>query len=82
MEILSREISKDGENIIVIENTKKVYTYNDLLREIQNIQTQKFHYIEQSKRLKHEYDELKVKEVELQTMLDNAEGSAFEEIID
>lgn len=80
MEILSREVSKDGDNFVVVENIKKVYSVNDILNEIQNIQRQKLHYIEQNKRMKQEYDSLFLKEMELQDMLNQMPNNDFEEI--
>ena len=78
MEILSREVSVQNDKYIVVEQIKKTYTRAELLNEIQNIQRLKENIIEQSKRLKLEYDSLQSKEIELQELLGSEE---FEEII-
>lgn len=80
MEVLSREVNRDGDNFIVVENTRKIYSVNDILNEIQNIQRQKLHYIEQNKKMKQEYDNLSLKEIELQQMLEQIPNNDFEEI--
>ena len=81
MEILSRETSKDGENFVILENIKKTYTKNDLLNELQNIQRQKLFFVEQSKKIKQDYDNLVLKESELKALLDADGDSEFEEIL-
>ena len=78
MEILSREVSVQNDKYIVVEQIKKTYTRAELLNEIQNIQRLKENLIDQSRRLKLEYDSLQSKEVELQELLVSEE---FEEII-
>ena len=78
MEILSREVSVQNDKYIVVEQIKKTYTRAESLNEIQNIQRLKENIIEQSKRLKLEYDSLQSKEIELQELLGSEE---FEEII-
>ena len=78
MEILSREVSVQEDKYIVVEQIKRTYTREELLNEIQNIQRLKENLIDQSRRLKLEYDSLQSKEVELQELLVSEE---FEEII-
>lgn len=81
MEVLSREVSKDGDNFVILENIKKIYTKNDLLNELQNIQRQKLFFIDQSKKIKQDYDNLVLKESELKALLDADGDSEFEEIL-
>ena len=78
MEILSREVSVQEDKYIVVEQIKRTYTREELLNEIQNIQRLKENLIDQSRRLKLEYDSLQSKEIELQELLGSEE---FEEII-
>ncbi len=82
MEIIERQITKDGDVFVVLETAKQTFTFEQLFNELQNIQRQKLHLVEQSRQLKRDYDKLKAKEAELQSLLDENGGVEFEEMED
>ena len=80
MEIIERQITKDGDVFVVLETAKQTFTFEQLFNELQNIQRQKLYLIEQSRQLKRDYDKLEAKEAELQSLLDENGGVEFEGI--
>ena len=80
MEILERQITKDGDVFVVLETAKQTFTFDQLFNELQNIQRQKLYLVEQNKQLKKDYDRLVAKEAEIQALLDENGGVNFENI--
>lgn len=80
MELLTRDVSKQGNEFIVVEKTKKTYTRDALVNELQNTKMHKNNVIEHSKQLKSEYDEITKKELELEEMLLQLNDEDFKEI--
>lgn len=80
MEIIERQITKSGDVFVVLETAKQTFTFEQLFNELQNIQRQKLHLVEQSRQLKRDYDKLEAKEAELQSLLDENGGVKFEGI--
>lgn len=82
MEIIERQITKDGDVFVVLETAKQTFTFEQLFNELQNIQRQKLYLVEQSRQLKRDYDKLEAKEAELQSLLDENGRVEFEGIED
>ena len=78
MEILNREISKDGEDFVIIEQTKKQYTPSQILDRIQNIRHEKQYLKDQSNRLKEQFDTLTKDEIELTNLIDTTNDDTLD----
>lgn len=69
MEILNRTATIEGENVVIIEETKVNLTKDDLLAKISNIQRRKARLLEENNNIIAEFNQLATEEAEYNSYL-------------
>lgn len=81
MEVINRKVTQDGNNFVITEQVKSVYTPTQILDRLQNIRHEKQYLKEQSIKLKEQFDKLSDEERELQVLIDEVEDDKIAELI-
>lgn len=81
MEVINRKVTQDGNNFVITEQVKSVYTPTQILDRLQNIRHEKQYLKEQSIKLKEQFDKLSDEERELQVLIDEVKDDKIAELI-
>ena len=77
MKRIEESFIKIGEEIIETRNTEKVFTRNELMIELGNIQREMLYIIQQNKELKQDYNTMKERERKIEEILGDFENGEF-----
>lgn len=80
MEVINRKVTQDGNNFVITEQVKSVYTPTQILDRLQNIRHEKQYLKEQSIKLKEQFDKLGDEERELQALIDEVKDDEIVEL--
>lgn len=81
MEVINRKVTQDGNNFVITEQIKSVYTPTQILDRLQNIRHEKQYLKEQSIKLKEQFDKLSDEERELQALIDEVKDDKIAELV-